>query len=203
MLSHKNVPSGLPGSGEPAPDGSVCYLTSLRVSAGRERAEGFPAVTRVSTRGESPNYAHVTDRAMPTPTVCREEIEALHAFFVRWYCGTVDRSAFARLKEALGPAFERVTPAGEVHDRATVLAGIRESYDAHETFDIEIRNVEPVAAVGERTLVRYEEWQTTPDGENGRLSTALFGPVEGVDADPSVTPVVSWQYLQETWLNEG
>lgn len=45
----------------------------------------------------------------------------------------------------------------------------------------------------EVTVCRYEEWQTTPDGENGRVSTVVFR----VDAD---TPGgLSWVNVHETW----
>lgn len=139
---------------------------------------------------------------MPSATACRTETEALHEFFCRWYCGTTPPGAFARLERALGSEFERVTPDGTVQERETVLVGVRETYDAYESFDIEVRNVEPVTVDGNRALVRYEEWQTTPDGENGRVSTALFGPADRTDdADPSVTPVATWHHLHETWLD--
>jgi hypothetical protein len=143
---------------------------------------------------------------MPTLTACEREIRALHEWFVRWYCG--DASDFGRVERALAPAFERVTPDGTVQDRAAVIEGIRSNGDAYDTFDIEIHNVERVATAGEHALVRYEEWQTTPDGENGRLSTALFAPAERTDtesrsgdtANPEL-PAVAWLSLQETWLD--
>jgi hypothetical protein len=143
---------------------------------------------------------------MPSLAACRREIEALHAFFVRWYCGRAARAAFDRVEHALGNSFERISPEGTIHGRAAVLAGIQESYDAHEDFEIEIRNVERVAVTDDHALVRYEEWQTTPDGTNGRLSTALFVPVDPAGTGASSTdnttqPAATWQHLQETWLD--
>jgi hypothetical protein len=126
----------------------------------------------------------------------RHEIESLHRFFVDWYTGVLDETAFGRLDEALGPSFELVSPDGTVHDRADILGAIRDAYESHDpgTFDIEIRNVEVLADYDDVTLVRYEEWQDTPDGVTGRLSTAVFGPA-GED-----TP--EWRYVHETWLEE-
>jgi len=150
--------------------------------------------------------------ASPSLSACEREIERLHAFFVRWFQGEADPDEFERVERALAPGFERVSPDGDVHGRDVILERIREIYDRHDEFDIEIRNVEQVRLGGDwnRTLVRYEEWQTSPEGSNGRLSSALFAPVEsgtgdgdsadrqdsGVDCELSVR----WEYLHETWL---
>lgn len=143
---------------------------------------------------------------MPTPTACGREISELHDLFVRWYCGRASRGAFERVERALAPSFELVSPDGTVNDRADVLGAIRKEYDRRAGFDIEIRNVEPVHAGEEHTLVRYEEWHVPAAGaETGRHSTALFGPVESgsgaADAPADGTrPRARWLYLQETWL---
>ncbi|MFT4931941.1 MAG: hypothetical protein ACI91T_001827, partial [Natronomonas sp.] len=88
---------------------------------------------------------------MPTLETCRREIEDLHAFFVRWYAGRIDREDFDRLERALAPEFEMISPTGDRSDRAAVLDWIRESYgrEAPGAFDIEIRNVELVRDLGE------------------------------------------------------
>jgi len=133
---------------------------------------------------------------MPTREQCRREIETLHAFFVDWYAGTVDREAFDRMERVIAPGFEMVTPEGQRLDRATILDRVRDSYGRNEPgeFDIEIRNVESVAAFEDRTLVRYEEWQQEPGGENGRISTVLFG--QESDAPEGV----QWLDIQETHI---
>jgi hypothetical protein len=101
---------------------------------------------------------------MPTSGECREEIENLHAFFVRWYCGTAEQDEFDRVEQALGASFERVGPDGTIHVRETVRDGIRSQYDTHDpgSFDIEIRNVELIESTGEQTLVRYESGRRRP-----------------------------------------
>jgi hypothetical protein len=128
----------------------------------------------------------------------RSEIESLHAFFVDWYTGVADSDAFDHLETVLGPDFEMVTPDGEVHDRDTILAGIRESHGSYDLgrFDIDIRNVEVIEQYGEVTLVRYEEWQDYEE-TTGRLSTAVFGPPRASAGERTV----EWRYLQETWLD--
>lgn len=135
---------------------------------------------------------------MLTASVCEREIESLHDFFVRWYRGDAAGGDFARVEDALAPTFEIVTPDGEVHDRHAILSYIESSHDRYDgnEFDIHIRNVEPVAVREERALVRYEEWQEGPEGRNGRVSTAVFGPprTEGGRQD------TDWRYVHESWL---
>lgn len=134
---------------------------------------------------------------MPTLQICRREIEDLHAFFVEWFTGQADREAFDRVERALAPGFEMVTPEGGRADRDAVISSVRDSYarDAPGEFEIEVRNVESVADLGEHALVRYEEHQRTPDEETGRISTALFR------EDGSAPHGVAWHDLHETWLD--
>ncbi|MEF8882362.1 MAG: hypothetical protein V5A34_07575 [Halapricum sp.] len=133
---------------------------------------------------------------MPSRDTCRREIESLHEFFVDWYTGQVERDAFDRLERALASEFEMVTPEGVRRGYDDVVVGIREDYATHDPgdFNIGIRNVETRLNLDEHTLVRYEEWQETPDGTTGRVSTVLFA------ADPDAPGGVVWHDLQETWL---
>lgn len=136
---------------------------------------------------------------MPTLRECEQEIESLHEFFVRWYYADADREAFARLEDALAPPFEMIHPDGQRVGRESIVDSIRESFDSREpdTFDIEVRNVVPVEIRDDRALVRYEEWQESPDGTTARLSTAYFAPAREATADDQT---VEWRYLHETWL---
>lgn len=185
----------------------------LVVYRGSPRRQLRASLTYQPRSDHSSQQTSIRSETVPalTVTACEREIETLHEFFVRWYCGTVGRDEFERVERALGPEFERVSPDGDVHGRDAVLSGIRGAYCEHETFEIEIRNVEPVV-VDEHALVRYEEWQTTPTGGNGRLSTALFVPVDGAptsmdeaddDREPESAPepMARWRYLHETWLD--
>jgi hypothetical protein len=131
---------------------------------------------------------------MPTPAECQREIEALHDFFVAWYTG--ETTDFERLEGALAPGFEMVSPDGERVSREAIVDAIREREAAYESgaFAIDIRNVELLDRGEDYAVLRYEEWQTTPDGENGRLSTVLF------HADTDAPGGLSWVTVHETWL---
>ena len=131
-------------------------------------------------------------------TTPREEIVALHDFFVDWYRGRAGESDFETFEATLAPGFELVSPDGEVVDRPSVIEWIRESrgqYEA-EPAGITIRAVEPVFERDDLVLVRYEEHQSGALGETVRLSTALL---EG-DADAPRGWV--WHLVHETWLEE-
>ncbi|AUX08970.1 hypothetical protein AArcSl_1339 [Halalkaliarchaeum desulfuricum] len=134
---------------------------------------------------------------MPSHATCRREIESLHAFFVDWYTGQATANAYDRVERALGADFEMVTPDGERREYAAVVDAIRNRYADREpgTFDIEIRNVETRYANDDCRLLRYEEWQETPDGTTGRVSTVLF------EEDPDAPGDVVWRDLHETWLD--
>lgn len=133
---------------------------------------------------------------MLTPTACRAELTGLHEFFVEWFAGSVPREGLSRLERALAPEFEMVTPEGERVDRRVLIDGLAESYGRTEgePFDIDIREVEAVALLEDHAVVRYEEWQIRPDGESGRVSTALFR------AEDDAPEGVVWVTLQETAL---
>lgn len=134
---------------------------------------------------------------MPSHATCRREIESLHEFFVDWYTGQTAEDSYDRLERALAADFEMVTPDGIRSEYADVVDGIGDGYASREpgTFDIEIRNVETRYTVDDHALVRYEEWQETPDGTTGRLSTVLFAD------DPDAPGDVVWLDLHETWLD--
>jgi hypothetical protein len=134
---------------------------------------------------------------MPTQEQCRRELETLHAFFVDWYAGTVGPGAFDRMEQVIAPGFEMVTPEGQRLDRAGVLEWVRDSRGQYESgeFDIEISNVDVVAAFDDRLLVRYEEWQRQSDGENGRVSTVLFDRAEDTPEG------VRWLDVHETYID--
>lgn len=135
---------------------------------------------------------------MVRATECEREIRELHEFFVDWYTGAVGSAAFERVESALHSDFERISPTGDVANRHAVRTSIRNAFDSHDpgTFDIEIRNVDPVVQETGYSIVRYEEWQQTSEGTNGRLSTVLF---TQASSDRRSTPV--WRHLQETWLD--
>jgi len=134
---------------------------------------------------------------VPSHETCRREVETLHEFFVDWYTGAVGRDAYDRVERALASEFEMVTPAGDRRGYADVVDGIRDGYAGREpgTFGIEIRNVQSRYSGDGQRLLRYEEWQETPDERTGRLSTVLFA------REPGTPGGVVWLDLHETWLD--
>lgn len=136
----------------------------------------------------------MSDPATPTREACRREIEELHAFFVAWYTGQAE--GFGRMEAAIASGFEMVTPDGDRLDREAVLGMVREGRGTHDpgTFDIEIRNVDLLETGDECALVRYEEYQTAPEGGDGRVSTVLFRP------DDTAPGGLAWVTVHETWI---
>lgn len=134
---------------------------------------------------------------MPSHATCRREIESLHEFFVDWYTGRTAEETHDRVERALGPDFEMVTPDGTRLEYADIVDEIRGSYASREpgTFDIHIRNVETRYTGDGCSLVRYEEWQETPNGTTGRSSTVLF------ETSPDAPGGVIWRDLHETWID--
>lgn len=139
----------------------------------------------------------MTTTSRPTPDACLREVERLHGFFVEWYTGQLKPEAFERMDGAIAPDFEMVTPDGEVLNREAVLGMVRDTRGAYApgAFGIDVRNFAPVDLGDDRAVVRYEEWQTTPDGTTGRLSTALFR------VAPEAPGEFSWITVHETWLD--
>jgi hypothetical protein len=133
---------------------------------------------------------------MPTPTerACRAEIESLHDFFVAWYTGRAD--GLDRLEAVVAPGFGMVTPDAERVGRGDVIDSVRETREMYDpgTFDIDIRNIDVVDRQEGQAVVRYEEWQRTPEGTSGRLSTAFFR------ADSDTPNGLSWVAVHETWI---
>ena len=126
----------------------------------------------------------------------RREVRELHEFFAAWYRGDEPSESFDRVESVLSPEFRMVTPAGEEHDRGTVIESVRENRgsetDADETFTIEIRNLRTLRTMGEYCQVTYEEWQRR-ESWDARRSTALFR------RDDAPNDVV-WLDLHETSL---
>lgn len=137
---------------------------------------------------------------MLSKAACEREIRELHDQFVRWYRQDSE-AEFERITRALAPSFELIAPDGTVHDRRAILERVRSTRNAHTTFAIEIRNVTPVVVEENHALVRYEEWQSEPGIESGRLSTAFFVSPENDAGDRLETaPDARWVHVHETWL---
>lgn len=130
----------------------------------------------------------------------RDEIEALHCFFVDWFTGknahteaVFERDFVGRFEEQ----FLLIPPGGTLLDLATLAGAIRSRHASNPDFRIAIRNVVVRRTWDHHVLATYEEWQrnalasTPPD--NGRLATVLF----------EHKSKLRWLHVHETWLPEA
>lgn len=127
----------------------------------------------------------------------REEIEALHRFFVEWFSGvapatdSVFETGFMR---RFDEKFLLIPPAGAILDLSALATGIRSNHGTNPNFRIAIRGVTIRRAWDRYVLATYEEWQrnalasTPPD--NGRIASVLFN--SGAS--------LRWLHVHETWL---
>jgi len=128
------------------------------------------------------------------------EIEALHAFFVHWFSGSVplDDALFQReFHQRFDEHSTMIPPSGALTRVADLGELIRDAHGSNPDFRIQIRNVRVQRRWPDHALVTYEEWQrnalasTPPD--NGRVASALFR-IEGER--------LTWLHVHETWLPE-
>lgn len=127
----------------------------------------------------------------------RREVRELHEYFAAWYRGEREPDSFDRVEAVLSPEFRMVTPAGEEHDRGTVVESVRgnRGTETGAEFEIQIRNLRTLRTMGEYCQVTYEEWQCR-ESWDARRSTALF------HRDDAPNDVV-WIDLHETGLDTG
>ena len=131
----------------------------------------------------------------------REEIEALHQFFVDWFGGLVaaQESAFdERFARRFHDSCELIQPSGNTLSREVFFRAVFDSYHSSPDFRIAIRNVRVRFTLpGGYTLVTYEEWQrnavNSRPADNARAASVLFHR-PGDDAAPL------WLHIHETWL---
>jgi hypothetical protein len=137
---------------------------------------------------------------LPDTGIVREEIEALHRFFVTWFSGACanDPHLFERgVLHRLDEKFVLIPPAGKVLSREELADGIRAAHNSNPDFRIAVRNVHIRRTWDRHLLATYEEWQrnarasTPPD--NGRVATVLFEAGDGL----------RWLHVHETWLPES
>lgn len=133
-------------------------------------------------------------------TTVREEIEALHRFFVAWFSGSepaTDAAFDNGFSQRFDHEFLLIPPAGTVLELSTLADSVRSRHGSNVDFKIAIRNVEIRRSWDDLVLVTYEEWQrnalvsTPPD--NGRVATVLFHRGESL----------RWLHVHETWLPDA
>ena len=127
----------------------------------------------------------------------REEIEALHRFFVGWFSGEIPESdaAFQKgFRSRFDDKFLLIPPAGLVLDLSQLESSIRAGHANNPEFRIAIRNVTVRQVFGDFLLATYEEWQrnalasTPPD--NGRIASVVF----------QTGHRLRWIHVHETWM---
>lgn len=131
----------------------------------------------------------------------REEIEALHAFFVDWFGGLIaaDAEVFEqRFAKRFHADCELIQPSGSTLTRQVFFDAVRQSHASSPDFRIAIRNVRVRYELANGlSLVTYEEWQrnavNSKPPDNARAATVLFQQSED---DRSL----SWLHIHETWL---
>ena len=130
--------------------------------------------------------------------VVRDEVEALHVFFVGWFSGMLPVDAFET--DFLGrfdEEFLLIPPAGALLSRAEFQSAVRRSHGTNPDFRIAIRNVKVHRVLGDHVLATYEEWQrnalasTPPD--NARIVTVIFRKARSLQ----------WVHVHETRLPES
>lgn len=130
-------------------------------------------------------------------TQLREEVIALHDFFVGWYNASLPESAFdTEFMARLDDGFTIIMPSGARLDHETLVSSMRASYGKKPGSHIEIRNVCLLQATGGIAVAQYEEWQynqqASPGVGSGRISTVIF----------SLGDKLQWLHVHETWLPE-
>lgn len=139
----------------------------------------------------------------PDARRCAAEVAELHAFFDGWFTGRLaaDGEAFARFEGALAEDFQIVAPDGRASSRAEIVERLRAAHGSAPgapegrrvwVEDVLVRPVAPGV-----WLSTYEEWQESPAGRRGRLSSAVLREREGTPNG------LEWVHVHEVWLEAG
>ena len=128
----------------------------------------------------------------------RDEIVALHEFFVGWFSGTLPTSAFeTQFLPRFSPDFLLIPPAGILLTLEDFQAGLRASHGTNPDFRIAIRNVRLRGVLDSHLLATYEEWQrnalASKPPDNARIASVVF----------NRAPSLQWLHVHETWLPEA
>ena len=128
----------------------------------------------------------------------REEVGALHQFFVGWFSGALATNEFdAGFLARFDAEFLLVPPAGSLLTIGDLASRVRGAHASNPDFRIAIRNIKVQRTLGGHILATYEEWQrnalvSTP-ADNARIATVLFE-----DTEP-----LKWLHVHETWMPDA
>lgn len=129
-------------------------------------------------------------------SACETEVKGLHAFFVDWFGGRVERNqeVFARFSGVASDNFFLINPDGVMGDLAALSKRLEASYGSRADFKIWIKNCRLRYLTNDICLMTYEEWQDISGVVSTRFSSALLGRREGTPNG------VEWLHVHETWL---
>ncbi|MEM6762898.1 MAG: hypothetical protein AAF615_08475 [Pseudomonadota bacterium] len=131
---------------------------------------------------------------------CANEAVRLHEVLEDWLIGRPPRTAeaFHAFSSVIGKDFVVISPKGTVTEYAPLLEEFESLHGqlAHKegAFRISVKNFRPVRQLGEALCATYEEWHELDGKTSARLSTAIFGPREGLPHG------AEWLHIHETWL---
>lgn len=129
----------------------------------------------------------------------RQEVEALHEFFVGWFGGSLTADVFeGQFVDRFAGDLVFIPPAGHLLGLEDLAGSVRNGHDSNPDFRVQIRNVQIHRRFDDHVLATYEEWQrnalaSTPPN-NARLATVLFRVEE---------QRLRWLHIHETWLPEA
>ena len=139
-------------------------------------------------------------RSHSIETAVRDEIEALHRFFVDWFsgnCSNSDEYFRQEFEQRFDQQFLLIPPAGTTLDLKALSQNIYPRYASNPDFSIAIRQVRVQQQWGRQVLATYEEWQrnalaSTPSN-NGRIASVIF----------HLGEEITWLHVHETWLPQS
>lgn len=128
----------------------------------------------------------------------RNEVEALHRFFVGWFSGKLPLNAFElEFLARFDREFRLIPPAGVLLTLDKFKTALYRSHASNPDFRIAIRNVKVHQLLDGHILATYEEWQrnalASKPPDNARIATVIF----------NNTQPLRWIHVHETWLPES
>ncbi len=141
----------------------------------------------------------MTDKALSPDDLAAaalREVHDFHAFLAEWFAGREQAGddALREQFERFAPDMQYISPSGSVGDTATIETALANAHSSAPGIAIEVRNATVRRADEASVLVTYEEHQTGGDGDNSRLTTALFV------AKPGAPNGIGWFHVHEVWL---
>ena len=136
--------------------------------------------------------------------VCQKEVLRVHAFFVDWFTGKLEKSTDIldeQFSGRLSDDFVMINPQGRLLSKPQLVTGIMQAHNSHTDtdtdtdtdFEIHIHNVQLLQNLTEELkLVSYEEWQRISGKTTARRSTAVMKINNATS--------IEWKSVHETWL---